>query len=401
MTWPVVAISEVAQIVGGSTPSRTKPHYWDGEIAWATPKDLSNLEGPYLEDTPQRISQAGFESCSTYLLPKGSVLLSSRAPIGLVAITGREMCTNQGFKSFVLKGDIDSLYLYHFLKKNRSSIEGMGSGSTFKEISKAATARLQIPLPPLDIQKKIAAVLDKADSIRRKRKQVMAKVDELLQSVFLDMFGDPVTNPKGWEVKSFRALLEREMGNGLSPSTEGTISGEVLTLSAITGPVFEPSARKKAHFSTEPSGRQLVHSRTFLVCRGNGNLNLVGRAKFPRECPPHVIYPDTMIGAQINTDLICPSFIETVWQSRSVRTQIERKARTTNGTYKINQTALGSIRIPVPPLLRQKEFAAFAGRITKGATSLLAETDRLDDLFNSLLQRAFKGELQFNDEAFP
>ncbi|MCB1168184.1 MAG: restriction endonuclease subunit S, partial [Leptospiraceae bacterium] len=201
MSWPVVQISEIAEIVGGSTPSRNRPEYWDGDIAWATPKDLSNIEGPILEDTPQRISQAGFDSCSTYLLPKGSVLLSSRAPIGLVAIAGRAMCTNQGFKSFVLNGRLDPLYLYHFLKMSRSSLEAMGSGSTFKEISKAATARIQIPLPPLDIQKKIAAVLDKADSIRRKRKQVLSKLDELLQSVFLDMFGDPVTNPKGWEVK--------------------------------------------------------------------------------------------------------------------------------------------------------------------------------------------------------
>ena len=202
MNWPRVRLDACAEIVSGATPRTEVSEYWDGEIPWATPKDLSNLAGKHIAETPDKLSRAGYDSCSTQLLPAQSVLFSSRAPIGHVAINTVPMCTNQGFKSFVPDRErLNADYLYHWLRANKSFLQSLGNGATFKEVSKAIVSRVEIPLPPLPEQRRIAAILDKADALRAKRRESIAKLDQLLQSVLLEMFGDPVTNPKGFPIR--------------------------------------------------------------------------------------------------------------------------------------------------------------------------------------------------------
>ncbi|MFC2079520.1 restriction endonuclease subunit S [Candidatus Bipolaricaulota bacterium] len=197
-TFPERRLSEVCEIVSGATPRRNHPEYWDGDIAWVTPKDIRSLEGSVIADTPEKITNEGYKSCSTQLLPAGSVLFSSRAPIGLVAVTGIEMCTNQGFKSLIPGPEVEAGYLYWCLRREGPKIAARSSGTTFSEISRKGMERVKIPLPPLPEQRWIAAILDKADAVRRKRQQTLDLADDFLRSAFLDLFGDPVTNPKGW-----------------------------------------------------------------------------------------------------------------------------------------------------------------------------------------------------------
>lgn len=186
MNWPTAALGEVCDIVSGATPRTSEKAFWNGNILWVTPKDLSNLDGPYIEATPRTITEVGLKSCAASLLPKNSVLLSSRAPIGLVAINTVPMATNQGFKSLVPNsGRVDSKFLFHWLKSKTSFLQGLGNGATFKEVSKAIVERIEIPLPPLDEQQRIASILDKADSLRRKRKHALELLDSLTQSIFL------------------------------------------------------------------------------------------------------------------------------------------------------------------------------------------------------------------------
>lgn len=200
MTWPMVKLKDCCEIIGGATPRRDEPKYWDSpDIPWITPKDISNLNDKILDDAPEYISQLGFDKSATFMLPKGSVLLTSRAPIGNLAITGIPMCTNQGFKSLVPGNDVDCTYLYYCMLARSQNLQVLGNGATFKEVSKKVVEEFEIPLPPLEEQKRIAAILDKADAIRQKRQQAITLADDFLRSVFLDMFGDPVTNSKGWK----------------------------------------------------------------------------------------------------------------------------------------------------------------------------------------------------------
>jgi type I restriction enzyme S subunit len=183
------ALGDVAEIVSGATPKTGVDEYWDGDFQWATPADLSKLEGPYISETPRRLTASGIRSCATTVLPAGSVLLSSRAPIGHVAINTVPMATNQGFKSLVPGPDLDAKYLYHWLKSKTDYLQSLGNGATFKELSKKTTEQIAIPLPSLPEQHRVAAVLDHADALRTKRRQVLTKLDVLTKSIFNEMFG--------------------------------------------------------------------------------------------------------------------------------------------------------------------------------------------------------------------
>jgi len=207
--WPTVRLEECTEIVSGATPSTSESAYWDGDICWATPKDLSELDSAYISDTPRKITRSGLQSCAATVLPPESVLFSSRAPIGHVAINTVPMATNQGFKSFVPKRErVHAKFLYHWLRRNRPYLESLGNGATFKEVSKAVVAQIEIALPPLPEQRRIAEILDKADALRAKRRASLAQLETLTQSIFLDMFGDPATNPKGWPVKRIDDITE-------------------------------------------------------------------------------------------------------------------------------------------------------------------------------------------------
>ena len=217
MSWPVATVGEVCEVVSGATPKTGKPEFWGGNVPWVTPKDLSELGQKHLSDTPRKITKAGLKSCSARMLPAQSVLFSSRAPIGLVAINTLPVCTNQGFKSLVPRSDLVSPdFLFWWLKVQEKHIQSKGRGATFKEVSKKIVEDLQIPLPPLAEQKRIAGILDAADALRTKRREALAQLDTLIQSTFLDMFGDPVTNPMGWMVTCVGDVAK--MGTGSTPS---------------------------------------------------------------------------------------------------------------------------------------------------------------------------------------
>ena len=389
MSWQQVQLGEVADIISGATPKSTVPSYWGGEIAWATPTDLSNLKAKHIASTERRITDAGLKSCSARLLPPNSVLFSSRAPIGLVAINRTPMATNQGFKSFVPSADLNADYLYWWLVANKQQIQDLGNGATFKEVSKGIVSNVKISLPPVREQCRIAAILDKADAIRRKRLQALAIADDFLKSVFLEVFGDPHRNPHNYPVREFETLLTIPLRNGISPSSKGAVSAHVLTLSAITGEKFDAIQIKEGKFLRPISKTDQVDVGDFYICRGNGSPDLVGKGYFADQSMEGVAFPDTMIAAKINADEICRGFFEVIWNSPFVRGQIIEAARTTNGTFKINQTATGGIRIPTPPKARQEVFEHVVRKVHDVRERLSFE----DDLFASLSQRAFRGEL--------
>lgn len=143
--WEVRPLGEVAEVVNGATPSTTNPKNYDGDIVWITPKDLSDQRSKFTYGGSRTISREGYDSCSTHMLPRGSILMSSRAPIGLLSIAAVDLCTNQGFKSFVPKEIDDNLYLYYYLKEHMAQIEAMGSGTTFKEVSRESMISFPIP----------------------------------------------------------------------------------------------------------------------------------------------------------------------------------------------------------------------------------------------------------------
>lgn len=234
MSWPFVELKSVARVVGGATPKSGEESYWGGDVAWVTPRDLSNLDGKEISDTPRKLTAAGLKSCSSETLPVGSVLFSSRAPIGHVAMNTIPMATNQGFKSFIPGKCLEASYLYWWLRCHRARLEQLGNGATFKEVSKAVVERIRIPLPPLQEQRRIAAILDKADAVRRKRREALSRLADLGQAIFYEMFGDPATNPKHWPMGKIGDLLAEVKYGTATKANEAGLGIPILRMGNLT-----------------------------------------------------------------------------------------------------------------------------------------------------------------------
>ena len=195
--WIKVKISDLGQVVGGATPSTKKDEYYNGDIAWITPKDLSDFKCRYISRGERNITKAGMDSCSTQLLPKNTVLFSSRAPIGYVAIAENEMCTNQGFKSVIPNENIDCLFLYYLLKFNKDKIEAMGSGTTFKEVSGSTMRNIEVTIPESKkVQVRIAAILDAIDSKIENNIKINNNLLQQAQALYREMFVNTQNNKR-------------------------------------------------------------------------------------------------------------------------------------------------------------------------------------------------------------
>jgi len=199
----------VCEVVGGSTPDSGNPDFWNGEIVWVTPTDLGCNVGVFVEDSARKITRSGYQSCGTNIVPAGSVVLSSRAPIGHLAIAGVPLCTNQGCKSFVVKPEVDSLFLYYSLRKAVPTLQNLGSGATFKEISKSALCEFHIAIPPLADQKRISAILkqqlaalDKARAAAQARRET---AEALPTACLRAVFDGP--NAAKWPTKRLGEVL--------------------------------------------------------------------------------------------------------------------------------------------------------------------------------------------------
>ena len=190
-------LGEVCTIVSGSTPKTSVTSYWDGNIKWITPAEL-NEDTFYIMDSIRHITEEGKEKTGLSYLPTGTVILSSRAPIGKTAIAGCKMCCNQGFKNLICSDAIYNEYLYFFLKSKTDYLNSLGRGATFKEISKSIVENIEIPLPEVNQQKEIAEKFKKLEQLISLRKQQIAKLDELVKARFVEMFGDINVNNKKW-----------------------------------------------------------------------------------------------------------------------------------------------------------------------------------------------------------
>jgi type I restriction enzyme S subunit len=289
---------------------------------------------------------------------------------------------------------LDTGYLTFFLRQDRVREAGtrrMTGSAGQRRVPRAFLEALEIPLPLLDEQRRIAAILDQADELRRKRREATRKLQSLAAVAFFGIFGDP--RSERWPRISFGGLVSQPLRNGVSPSGEGQVDATVLTLSAVTGAAFNEKAIKSGRFKSSPPASQRVSSSDLLICRGNGNKELVGKGYFPHRDVEELVFPDTIIAARVDATRIVPDFLEYVWNAPETREKLEGRARTTNGTYKINQSILEEIEIPDPPITLQLKFSGVMDEIKRQLGMQCDQLGKLDEVFVSLQHRAFRGWL--------
>ena len=200
-------LGDICTVVSGSTPKTDNPEFWNGDIKWITPAEI-NKESYIINDTERKITDVAVKKTGLSSFPTGTVLLSSRAPIGKVAIAGCEMYCNQGFKNLICSDAINNKYLYWLLKSKTEFLNSLGRGATFKEISKAIVENIEIRIPDISCQEKAVSQFEAITEAARICQNELNILNESINARFVEMFGDPVVNDRGWQKITLLESLE-------------------------------------------------------------------------------------------------------------------------------------------------------------------------------------------------
>lgn len=186
--WRWARLGDVCDIVNGSTPKTTVSDYWEGDICWVTPTDLSALDSSYIAGSARTLTEEGYESCSTKLVPAGSVILSSRAPIGHLGIATESLCTNQGCKALVPRDNIETRFLYYALRRSVDDLRAIGTGATFAEVNKRTLAEFAIAVAPLTEQQRITEMMATVERLQLSAAGQLLAVDALATALLGEIF---------------------------------------------------------------------------------------------------------------------------------------------------------------------------------------------------------------------
>lgn len=351
-------LGEVCTIVSGSTPKTSVTSYWDGNIKWITPAEL-NEDTFYIMDSVRHITEEGKEKTGLSYLPTGTVILSSRAPIGKTAIAGCEMCCNQGFKNLICSDAIYNEYLYFFLKSKTDYLNSLGRGATFKEISKSIVESIEIPLPEVNQQKEIAEKFKKLEQLISLRKQQLAKLDELVKARFVEMFGN----------KDYPRMKWNNVFN--------TTTGKLDSNAAVDNGKYPFFTCSKEPLKID----SYAFDQTALLLAGN---NAAGKYD--------VKYYQGKFNAYQRTYVLS---LKHNWSYKLFQYQLEDKllylqTKSLGGLTKyLTLKILGELDFIVPPLALQNEFATFVARIDQQKQTVQQSLEKLELMKKALMQEYF------------
>lgn len=402
-----VKLSDVCDISSGGTPSRSNPEYFKGDIPWAKISDIENADNGVVYDTEEHISIDGLKNIRGKLFPKGTLLFAMYGSIGKVGICGRELSTNQAILGIRPRRDdeIDLNYLKTWFSSNKQRLINQGRGVALKNLSATIVRDLEIDLPDFDDQIRIAHLLGKVEGLIAQRKQHLQQLDDLLKSVFLEMFGDPVRNEKGWGKTQFSELLA-DIESGKSPKCEARQADPdewgVLKLGAVTRCKFDDTENKALPKDVAPSVRDEVKDGDLLFSRKN-TYELVAACAYVFRTRAKLQMPDLIFrfvfkkGAEIN-----PIFIWKLLTCDSQRKAIQSLAAGAAGSMpNISKANLKAVFLPTPPIRLQNEFATIVEKVEGIKYRYQESLSDLEDLYGSLSLQAFKGELDLSRVALP
>ena len=381
-------LGEVCTIVSGSTPKTSVTSYWDGNIKWITPAEL-NEDTFYIMDSVRHITEEGKEKTGLSYLPTGTVILSSRAPIGKTAIAGCEMCCNQGFKNLICSDAIYNEYLYFFLKSKTDYLNSLGRGATFKEISKSIVESIEIPLPEVNQQKEIAEKFKKLEQLISLRKQQLSKLDELVKVRFVEMFGDFEFNPKEFlvyhlcelcDVGSSKRIYQEEQSISGIPFLKVADLNELIDTGKYSCSTFIPLERYEQllHKELTPTENDIL-----ITSRGTlGKCYIV-------QSDDEFYFQDGMISWLSNfSPKVSSIYMSYLFAQPYIQKQIESLQAGSTVAY-LSIAMLKKINVILPPKKLQDDFAAFVERVDKQKQTVQQSLEKLELMKKALMQEYF------------
>ena len=385
--WEYKKLGEIAQVVSGATPKTNIEEYWGEGYYWVTPAELNDAT-VVVNKTERQITDKALENTKLQLLPKGTILLSSRAPIGKVAICGVDMYCNQGFKNCICSDAIYNKFLFYFLKDRKEYLNSLGRGATFKEISKSIVEKVIVPLPPKSVQLDIVAELDQINELIRLKKEQLKDYDALAQSIFYEMFGDPVVNEKGWEVKPIQDLgLVKTGPFGSMLHKDDYISDGIPLVNPIHMRDYKVVADRKFTVSREKAdelGNYILRKNDVIFARRGD----IGRCAVISEEEDGYLCGTGSLFVRFTMD-ISPLYIMYIVRSESFTIDLISKAKGAT-MLNLNSTTIGMLKLPLPPLPLQQAFADRITQIEQQKTEVQKAIDDLETLLASRMQYWFE-----------
>ena len=394
--WEIKKLGEVCEIINGGTPDTKIKDFWDGQNLWITPKDMGKLENIFVDETERKITNLGLKNSSAKMLPINSIILSSRAPIGHLAINIKEMSTNQGCKGIIPNKNLNYLFLYYYLKKSVELLNNLGSGTTFKELSGSKLADVNIPIPPLSEQKRIVAILDNAFTGIKKAKENaeknLANAKELFESYLNRIFNNPVED---WEEKrlgeiyditSSKRVFEAEWKREGVPFYRAREIVKLAQQGYVNNELFISYEMYDLY-----SIKYGIPKENDIMVTGVGTLGICYVVK---KDDKFYFKDGNIIWLKKKSD-INSQFIEYAFKSELLKKQINDSQGATVGTYTIIRAK--NTRIFVPPLCVQQSIVSKLDELS-AETKRLEEIykkklDDLEELKKAILEKAFRGEM--------
>ncbi len=391
-------VGEVCSFLNGGTPSKSVERYFQGDIPWITGADITS---PLVTNARSYITKEAVESSATNRVPAGTVLLVTRTSVGKVATAGVDLCFSQDITA--LTPDTSRLhasYLVEFLKTQETHFERQARGATIKGITRQVVGDLEIPLPPLAEQRRIAEVLDRAEALRAKRRAALAQLDSLTQSLFLDLFGDPRVNERQWPLQAIGSFISDMRGGAALEPDDFVESGfPILHKGAIKAQgAIGIDAKKKtfAPLAYAQSSPNNIVNREFvavtlrdLVPTGPS----IGLTADLRSGPfDEYLLAQGCYGFRVDNYKVVPEFLVHLSNNKNFRHVFKQNSVGSTQIH-IRTPVYLAIRIPVPPISLQRKFARRVTGVEALKTAQRKSLAELDALFATLQNRAFKGEL--------
>ena len=367
--WKECKLGEIGKIVGGATPSTKEPsNYNGGTIAWITPKDLSTYNKRFISHGERNITEKGLKSCSAQVMPKHTVLFTSRAPIGYIAISQNEVCTNQGFKSVIPNKDTDFMFLYYLLKYNKENIENLGSGTTFKEVSGSTMQNVIVKVPPLATQQKIAQILSSLDDKIELNNKINDNLEQQVTTVFNNMFNKYEQNHTNYKPLSTIAKFKY----GTMPKKDKLGTGQYHAFSGYQLVGAYPEV-------------MFENPQLIIVARGVGGC---GDVKYtPANC-----YLTNLSIAIITEKTVHDDYLYHYLHLHDTKVM-----NTGSAQPQITVATLEKFEIPIPPEEELVLFSDFVQPFKQQYRNNLGENKRLSELRDSLLSKLMAGELDVDE----
>ena len=390
--WVRLGDKKLFHIETGSTPKTNVIEYWErGNIKWVTPRDLGKVIGKFIFDTERKITQKGLESCSTTIVPKGSIIISTRAPIGHIAIAGDNMCFNQGCKAIVIRdaNHVLSDFVYYTLLTKVEEMNALGSGATFKEISRKKLATILIPLPPLEEQKRIVSRLEqlvnRAEEAKRLRKQAREEAEKIMQAALNKVFSR--VEEEGWECVKLKEILKEDRRT-VNPQEYPDKEFFLVTMDCI-----ESNSGKLLKLD-KCLGKEIKSMKY----KFDTNHVLYGKLR-PYLNKVYVPESEGICTTEFIPFIVTKAVREYVAYYLRRREIVNFAMSNITGTRqpRVIISAFLEHPIPLPPLEEQKKMVEYLDKISEITESLKKLQQRteeeLEKLILAILDRAFKGEL--------